>query len=131
MPKKIGIILVGHGSREPHNKRAIKYFAKKLEAEHPYVRCAFMRMNKPSLQEVISESLNAGIEELIIQPVFLTRGTHVDQDIPKILGMPAGARVWRIEAATKKVKVVLSDPIGADDRVVEILNDRIKEALRA
>ena len=130
MQKKIGIILVGHGSKEPCNKETIKYFAKKFESKYPYVGYAFIQIDEPSLLEAVSEGLNSGVDELIIQPVFLTRGIHVDHDIPKILGMPSGMRVMAIESGGKKVRLVLSNPIGADDRIVEILNDRIEEALR-
>lgn len=131
MQKKIGVILVGHGSKERYNMDAIKYFAVKLKPKYPYVGYAFIQINGPSLKEALSEAVGAGVDEIVIQPVFLTRGVHVDQDIPKIIGIPSGARSSEMEFGTKRVRVLLSDPIGPDDRILDILSDRIREALRA
>ncbi|MGC8936696.1 MAG: sirohydrochlorin nickelochelatase [Candidatus Methanomethylicaceae archaeon] len=130
MEKKIGVILVGHGSKEPYNKNAIKYFAKKIEGKYPYVGYAFIQIDEPSLEKALVEAVESGVEELIIQPVFLTRGIHVDHDIPKIVGLPAGEKSGNLEFGERKVRIVLSDPIGEDDRIVEILADRIGRALK-
>ncbi len=85
--KKVGVMLVGHGSREPYNKDAIQYFANRLKSAYQYVGYAFMEMSEPSIREALEEASKSGIDELIVQPVFLTRGVHIDFDIPELLGM--------------------------------------------
>ncbi|MEM3433494.1 MAG: sirohydrochlorin nickelochelatase [Candidatus Methanomethyliaceae archaeon] len=127
---KFGVVLVGHGSKEPYNKSAIEYFAKKLGKKYPIVRYSFVQINEPPLQTVLEEMAGSGVDRVIVQPVFLTRGVHVDQDIPKILGLPKGSKTGTLIFGKKRIAVVLSEPIGEDDRIADILSDRIAEALR-
>ncbi|MDH5806388.1 MAG: sirohydrochlorin nickelochelatase [Candidatus Verstraetearchaeota archaeon] len=127
--ENIGVILVGHGSKEPYNKNAIKYFAEKLKDKYSFVKFAFIQINKPSLKDVLKEAIASGIDKIVVQPVFLTRGTHVNQDIPKILGLPIGVKSGTIALSEKKISIVIGEPLGMDDRIVDIISDRIKEAL--
>ncbi|MDH5811282.1 MAG: sirohydrochlorin nickelochelatase [Candidatus Methanomethylicaceae archaeon] len=127
---KFGVVLVGHGSKEPYNKSAIEYFAKKIRKKYPLVRYSFVQINEPPLQTVLEEMAESGVDRVIVQPVFLTRGVHVDQDIPKILGLPKGSKTGTLIFGKKRIAVVLSEPIGEDDRIADILSDRIAEALR-
>lgn len=128
--KGIGIILVGHGSKESHNKEVVEHFAEKLKSRYPYVRCAFVQINEPSLKESLMEAVKSGIKKIVVQPVFLTRGVHVDYDLPRILGLAPGERSGILEILDEKVEVVISEPMGKDDRIVEVLVDRIEEALK-
>ncbi|MCS7103715.1 MAG: sirohydrochlorin nickelochelatase [Candidatus Korarchaeum sp.] len=130
MGDMIGVILVGHGSSKHYNSEVVKYFADKLRNRYPYVDYAFIQINKPSLNEALLKAVSSGIESLVIQPVFLTRGAHVDHDIPRILGLSDGAKKGKIELMGRSVNLIISEPIGMDDRLVEILSDRIEEALR-
>lgn len=125
-----GVILVGHGSREPYNKDVISYFADKLKKRYKYVGYAFMQFNTPSIKDTLLEAVNNGIEEIVVQPVFLTKGVHVDCDIPEVLNMPPGVKKTVLEIAGKKVRIFLGEPIGKDDRLLEILIDRIEEAFK-
>ncbi|MCS7097488.1 MAG: sirohydrochlorin nickelochelatase [Candidatus Methanomethyliaceae archaeon] len=125
-----GIILVGHGSREPYNKDVITYFANRLKEKYEYVGYAFMQINTPSIKDALLEAVNKGVKEIVVQPVFLTRGIHVDYDIPEILNMPPGVKKAILEYSGKKIRVFLGEPIGRDDRLLEILIDRIEEALK-
>lgn len=126
--KKVGVMLVGHGSREPYNKDAIQYFADRLEGKYPYIGYAFMENSEPSVREALEDASRSGIDELIVQPVFLTRGVHIDFDIPELLGIPRGSRNGIITVSGKEITIKYGRPLGKDDRILEILVDRIKEA---
>jgi sirohydrochlorin cobaltochelatase len=130
MNKRIGVILVGHGSNEKYNKELIEYYTEKLRNSYDYVTYAFIQINEPLLNNVLSEVLKKDLDEIIVQPVFLARGAHVDYDIPKILGLSKGEKIKIINSGNKKVKIIYSNPIGKDDRIVDILHDRIKESLK-
>ncbi|MEN3006746.1 MAG: sirohydrochlorin nickelochelatase [Candidatus Methanosuratincola petrocarbonis] len=126
--KKVGLMLVGHGSREPYNKDAIQYFADRLKSKYPYVGYAFMENSVPSIREALEDASRSGIDELIVQPVFLTRGVHIDFDIPELLGIPRGSRSGIVTVSGKEITIKYGRPLGKDDRILEILVDRIKEA---
>jgi len=127
-PKRTGVILVGHGSREPYNKEAIKHFAELLMGEYGFVGYAFMEMSDPSIPEALEAAAKSGVEELIVQPVFLTRGVHIDQDIPALLGIPKGSRIGKIVVSGREILVKYGAPLGKDERILGILKDRIAEA---
>lgn len=120
--------MVGHGSREPYNKEAIRYFAERLLGEYGFVGYAFMEISDPSIPEVLEAAAKSGIEELIVQPVFLTRGVHIDLDIPEILGIPKGSRSGKIRVSGREILVKYGAPLGKDERILEIIKDRIEEA---
>jgi sirohydrochlorin cobaltochelatase len=130
MKKKVGVILVGHGSIERYNKELVEYCAEKLRAYYNYVACAFIRINEPLLSDALSNALKEDLDEIVIQPVFLARGAHTDYDVPRMLGLSEGKRTKVVDLGSKKVKIIYGNTIGKDDRVVEALRDRIEEALR-
>lgn len=127
--KKKGILLVGHGSKEPYNKEAIKHFAEKLKAEYGYVGYAFIQINEPALASALEDASKLGLDELVVQPVFLTRGIHVDCDIPELLGLPKCSTSGTIVVADRQIKIRYGRPLDKDDRIIEIIKDRIREAL--
>jgi len=127
--RRIGVVLVGHGSREPYHKGVISYLTKQLKKEYEFVGCAFMQINKPSIPEALEAAAEAGVEELIVQPVFLTRGVHTELDIPELLNLPRGSRLGTIELKGRKILIKYGKPIDKDDRLLEILKDRIREAM--
>jgi sirohydrochlorin cobaltochelatase len=127
MPQKIGVILVGHGSNEPHHKEVVIYLAKRLREEYDSVRYAFMEVCRPSIPEALEATVKSGIEKIIVQPVFLTRGKHTEYDIPRILGLPRGSRGGRVELLGRRVWIKYGKPIGKDERLLEIIRDRIRE----
>ena len=126
---KKGVILVGHGSKEPYNKETIEYFASMLRArgEYDFVAAGFMQINTPSIEETMQKALDTGIERLFIVPVFLERGIHLNQDVPAILGLSAGKKSRVINAGGREVQMLYAEPLGKDDRIFEIIRDRIKE----
>jgi len=124
------VILVGHGSAGRYNKELIEYYAEKLKPRYDYVAYAFIKVNEPLLSDALARALKEDLDEIVVQPVFLARGIHTDHDIPKTLGLPEGERAKVVDFGNRKVKIIYSNTIGKDDRIVEILHDRIEEALR-
>ncbi|MCQ5362966.1 MAG: sirohydrochlorin nickelochelatase [Candidatus Methanomethylicia archaeon] len=127
--QKIGVILVGHGSREPYNKEAIRHFAERLKGEYEFVDYAFMEFSKPSIHDALEVAAKSGVDILVVQPVFLTRGVHTDSDIPDLLGIPRGSKSCKIKISGKEILIKYGEPLGKDDRILEIIKTRIRESL--
>ncbi len=125
---KTGIILVGHGSKEPYNKETIEFYASKLKSRYDFVSSAFMQINDPSIPTVMQRAIDAGMEKIIVVPVFLARGIHIDQDIPEELGLKPGTKKRTLKAKDKEVLLVYAEPIGKDPRLIDILSDVISSA---
>jgi sirohydrochlorin cobaltochelatase len=93
MSKK-GMLLVGHGSTMPYNKELIESTAKMIAAQTPefVVKCGFMNINKPSIKESLAEFSKENIDALVVVPLFLAKGVHIEKDIPGEIGLPEGTK---------------------------------------
>ncbi len=123
----MGVVLIGHGSKLPYGKRVMEELRRRLEMRGIYrvVRCAFMQINSPSIEEELRELASSGIKKIIALPVFLADGAHTTEDIPEKL-KAAFSGEWA--DIGKDVELIYGKPIGVDERIVDILVDRVKEA---
>ncbi|PKL67078.1 MAG: sirohydrochlorin nickelochelatase [Methanobacteriales archaeon HGW-Methanobacteriales-1] len=138
---KIGVLLVGHGSRLPYGEEVINGLANIYREQTDYpVGVGFMNMNKPSIPSAINELSQAGVEKIIVTPVFLAHGVHTKQDIPHILGLNNGHEGHghshdhshhdeEEEEIQFDGEIIYTEPLGSDPRLVEILKDRVNNSL--
>lgn len=120
---KKGIIILGHGSRREDANDEIKEIFSKLQVKNPETiyRVAFFEFGKPSLVDAVQVLLQEKqVEKVIIMPLFLTVGNHIYKNIPE--------QILRLESAYPHVKFAFARHLGPDRRIVEIVEDRIKEA---
>ncbi|NLA31743.1 MAG: sirohydrochlorin nickelochelatase, partial [Methanomicrobiales archaeon] len=91
---KIGMLLVGHGSKLPYNKELIETTAEFIaeKADEYIVKPGFMSINTPSVEDQLDAFRAENINMLVVVPLFLARGIHIDKDIPKLLGLPEGGK---------------------------------------
>ncbi|MCL4516051.1 MAG: cobalamin biosynthesis protein CbiX [Firmicutes bacterium] len=128
---KTGIVVLGHGSQARVGEAnlvldSIAALVKDLVKEQldlDLVEPAFMnrKSGRQGLGEAIDKVVGAGAGKVIVVPVFLTNGLHLQEDIPVEL---AQAR----EKYRGEVEIRFASHLGADRRIVEIIVDRIKEA---
>lgn len=140
---KIGVLLVGHGSRLPYGKDVISQLADiyRGQCEYP-VEIGFMNMSKPSIPASINKLSQMGVEKIVVTPVFLAPGVHTTQDIPRILGLNNGDETpehshghehghehGKEEEIHFHGEIIYTDPLGADPKIVDIIKDRVNNAL--
>jgi len=135
------LVLIGHGSRLPYSKEVISKIAEKIKERniYPIVEIGMMEFNEPTISQAIKKVIEKGAKRIIVVPVFLAHGNHTKRDIPKILGIYNGEEEDShhhehhhhhhhqheepIEIPDD-VEIVYREPIGADDRLVDIIIDR-------
>ena len=83
----MGILLCGHGSRDP---RAVEEFinvVNKIKFRLPTIPVAFgfLEFNRPIISEALDELRNAGVEKVIALPAMLFAAGHTKNDIPAVL----------------------------------------------
>jgi len=129
MSKK-GMLLVGHGSTMPYNKELIESTARMIAAQTPefVVKCGFMNINKPSIKEAMADFSKENIDALVVVPLFLAKGVHIEKDIPGEIGLPEGTKKGTFALNGKTVPLVYADPIGIDPLLAELM---VKNAHRA
>lgn len=146
-PNKIGVLLVGHGSRLPYGKDVVSQIANIYQENSEYlVEIGFMNMSQPSIPASINKLAEQGVDKIIVTPVFLAHGVHTKQDIPRILGLDNGEEApeehhhpgnahhhehhhYEEEKIKFNGEIIYTEPLGADKRIADIIKDRVNNAL--
>ena len=107
-----GIVIVGHGSQLPHYREVMELHRRRIEKSGIFdeVKIAFAaRKRKPSPDEVIKEMKS---ETIYVVPLFISKGLHVTEDLPEILGFPKKEGVKKARFEGKEI--IICEPIGED-----------------
>ena len=110
-----GIILVGHGSRDPLWRGPIEAVAARLAAGQPDVptRCAYLELQQPDVGLAAAELAALGVRRISLVPMFLGTGKHARADLPRLLQV--------LGATHPDVEFTLQLPVGEDPRVLDLL----------
>ena len=127
-----GLLLVGHGSKLPHNKELVDSTAALIAAKNNgyIVKSGFMSMNEPSVEESIQAFADEDIELLVVVPLFLAKGIHILKDIPGILGLEEGKKKGVVNFNGRELPLVYADPIGGDPLLAELMLKNAENAIR-
>ncbi|MBX2902902.1 MAG: hypothetical protein KF872_05030 [Chitinophagales bacterium] len=125
--KKIGVLLVNHGSRSETWRNALLDLEKAVRDSilsfHGVqdVKTAFMEYTEPSIATRMKEFDKAGFTDVVIVPVFLTVSSHSFDDIPTIIGQKENPesleslKLESIERYTPKAKTYITPLLDFTD----------------
>jgi sirohydrochlorin cobaltochelatase len=109
---KDGIILFGHGSREPEWAQPLESIARELSGQF-VVELAYLERMKPTLDEAVDSVVAKGAGRVRIVPVFLGVGGHLKTDLPRLV---AAAR-----ARHAGLEIVLEQTIGERKEITDAI----------
>ncbi len=145
------LVLVGHGSRLPYSKEMVSTIANKIREKNLYdiVEIGMMEFNEPTIPQAIKSAIDKGAKKIIVVPVFLAHGNHTMRDIPKMLGLVKEDENnghdhhhhhhhphpiddhhhhhhhnFEPIELPDDVEIIYKEPLGPDDRIVEIVIER-------
>lgn len=104
--KKIGLLLVNHGSRSATWRNALMDLEKNVKdrvlasGEVKGIKTAFMEYTEPSIATRLKEFDDEGFTDIIVVPIFLTVSSHTFDDIPTIMGQktdPQSREAFKLE----------------------------------
>ena len=155
--KKTGILLLSHGSRLDDGEEVIKAYKEMYVEEFPDmpVEYGFMEIRKPGIPETIKKlTTENDLDRIIVVPVFVAHGLHTKRDIPGLLGIESDYEEddhghhhhhhdhghdhghhhhhhhdHDEEEVDFDGEIILTDPLGIDKRMYEIIKDRVSEHL--
>ena len=155
--KKTGILLLSHGSRLDDGEEVIKAYKEMYLEEFPDmpVEYGFMEIRKPGIPETIKKLTEKNdLDRIIVVPVFVAHGLHTKRDIPGLLGIESDYEEHDDhghhhhhghghghghhhhhhhdhddEPVEFDGEIILTDPLGIDKRMYEIIKDRVSEHL--
>ncbi|BAF59138.1 MAG: precorrin isomerase [Pelotomaculum sp.] len=119
---KKGILLLGHGSRRPAANAGLEALGGIVQESLGLPTLpVFFQFGRPTLAEGVARFASQGIHEIIIVPVFLFPGVHLEKDVPEAV---AGLAARYGEG----LKLVLTSGLGPDPRLAEIVVERVRAA---
>lgn len=121
---QIGIVVLGHGSRaavDEANEVLLRLSNMiKVNNDFQLLETAFMNpeSGRPGLEEAVNKLVGNGAEKIVVAPVFISNGIHMQKDIPAM-----------IERLKEKygVEIKCAAHMGADSKIAEVVSDRIRE----
>lgn len=133
MRRYTGVVIIGHGSRLPESRGIYEEIARKTEEKSGLqVRVGYMKHWRPTFTEAVRSFIEEGFKRVIVVPLFFVPGLHVQEDIPILLGIKEGeVPEFGYEKITipEDVEVIYARHIGADERLAEVVMDRVQEAM--
>lgn len=84
---KQGIVLFGHGSRNPEWAAPFQAIKREIAQQQPeaIVELAFLELMQPSLPDAIAELAARGVDSVVVVPVFISVGSHIREDLPRLV----------------------------------------------
>ena len=117
-------ILYGHGSADPDwlsEYEDIRAFVAERVIPRSFVRSAFLQFAEPSLMVAASDAVAAGATELLIVPVFLFSGRHVQKDVPE--------RIAEVRDRFPDIRVVATGSLGRDPAFATLVARQVESGL--
>jgi precorrin-8X/cobalt-precorrin-8 methylmutase len=123
----IGLVLIGHGSKLPHNRENLEKLADILRKRSKFttIEISFMVRNKPTIPEAIEKLVKKGVSKIILIPAFLAPGVHTKQEIPEMIGL----KDKESQLTAKGIQLIYGEPLGADERIADIIEEKALRAL--
>jgi precorrin-8X/cobalt-precorrin-8 methylmutase len=123
----VGLILIGHGSKLPHNRENLEKLAEILRQNSAFktVEIAFMIRDTPTIPQAIDTLVKKNVSKIVLIPAFLAPGVHTKQDIPEMIDVKAKES----QVSKTGIKLFYGQPIGADECIAVILEEKALEAL--
>jgi sirohydrochlorin cobaltochelatase len=110
-----GIVLFGHGSRDPLWHRPMQAVEARIREQDPgaLVRCAYLELTQPDLAIATTSLVAVGVREITVVPMFLGVGRHAREDLPALLD------ALRLDHPS--VVFTLQCAVGEDARLIDLL----------
>ena len=115
-----GILVIAHGNREQDTVDVLDAIVSMAREKLPgtIIEWTFMGISGRTIENGITELKNRGIAEIKIVPYFLFKGKHLKEDLPRIMAQCA--------ADFPEITITMGEHLGLDERLADILVDRIK-----
>jgi hypothetical protein len=136
--KKIGVLLVNHGSRSATWRQALLDLETSVKDSLLYgglikgTKTAFMEYNEPSIATRLKEFDAEAYTDVILVPIFLTVSPHSFEDIPTIIGQKEDPqslemlKIEKIERYTPKAKAHITPLLDFTNILEENVLRRVK-----
>lgn len=137
--KKVGVLLVNHGSRSETWRKALMSMEDGVkerilaDGKIKGTKTAHMEYTEPSIATRLKEFDAEGYTDIIVVPMFLTVSPHTFDDIPTIIGQKEDPqskemlKIEKIECYTPKAKTYITPNLDFTDILKKNVLRRVKD----
>jgi uroporphyrin-III C-methyltransferase len=119
---KLGILVVGHGSRREEANRDVREAARMIGERGGFalVKAAFLEIEHPDIAEGFKCLVERGACNVTVHPYFLSPGRHTRGDLPR--------EVRAVAQCYPGVRYQITEPLSAHRLVIDASIERIRES---
>jgi sirohydrochlorin ferrochelatase len=115
------LLLIAHGSRHPEANDDLRHVADALRQQGQTVVESFLELAEPTILDGGRRCVEEGANRVVLVPYFLSAGVHVRRDLT--------AARDRLAEEFPAVSFLLAEPLGRHPLLLEIVAQRVREAL--
>lgn len=110
-----GVVLFGHGSRDPLWHKPMEAVAARMQTLSPAtpVLCAYLEISTPDLANACATLIQSGVQAIQVVPMFLGLGRHAREDLPVL--------VERMRLQHPSIAFTLQPAVSENERMVQLL----------
>lgn len=121
-----GLLIVAHGSRKQASNDEVLALAGQIadlaSGVFDKVVCGFVQFASPSVESRIEELVTAGVDTIVLFPHFLGSGSHVANDIPRL--------VRETEIRHSGVRIRVTPHLGRLDGLQNLIFETVRDFYR-
>lgn len=117
------VVIIDHGSRRKEANAMLEDVAQlyRRETGSAIVETAHMELTEPSLKQAVDSCVSQGATKIVVAPLFLGPGRHIQEDIPRLTEEAASAHPG--------VECRVAGHLGVDTLLVQLLKMRVQQVL--
>ena len=115
------VLLIAHGSRREAANLDLVKLAEMLRerGQFPIIEISYLELAEPTIPEGAAQCVEAGANEVLMLPYFLSAGVHVQNDLEQYRG--------EFSIAYPEISFRLCPHLGLHPLMLEIVLDRLNE----
>lgn len=126
---KKATVLLAHGSSDPHWLEPFNQLQQSILQQLPAgtpLKMAYMELAEPKLEQVITELVSNGHQQIDVLPLFFAAGRHLRKDVPAMLD----TLQHELLAQAMPCEIHLHPPIGLEPEVASAISQVVIRQLR-
>jgi sirohydrochlorin ferrochelatase len=118
MKSETGYIIFAHGSSVATANDAVRAVTLEFAQRYGYaaVETAFLEGGCPDLAGAVAALAARGIADMVVIPYFLTLGTHLQRDLPRLVDQALASHPY--------VRIAVTAPLDGHPALLAALADR-------
>lgn len=117
---KNAVVVLAHGSRKKEAVENLAQITKALgRSTGITTKLACMQLSEPSFFKIIDDLANEGCTNILVIPLFLTNGTHMQEDIPEL--------IENVKQRHTNLIIQTTNCLWPDSLIVDLLERRVRD----